>query len=288
MKSSLPFALVAALIVALSSTSRAEDDFAIPPPVPESAPSPGESSPAKSSTTEASPQPTGEAAQLSVGDWRSKHPQRQAMALDAQRNRLYFDDNGQVVGRYNRATGKFEPGNFEPAQWFDPVAGSRSPTVESPAPRSSRGTPRSSPSRRPAWEEGFGDNHPPKTAAADAGAEDPESPEAESPEESNEAASSETESPKTKTPEAESPATDTPVDPPVPPEPELAEVYRGGAVSRSNRRTRIRIYEPLEQQNRQARPPRARDDAGLAEIIIRGRPTRARRTRVRVYDNTLP
>lgn len=53
----------------------------------------------------------------SIGSWRNSPPDRPAVAFDAYFNRLYFDADGKVVGRYNRSQKKFQAGDFRPAQW---------------------------------------------------------------------------------------------------------------------------------------------------------------------------
>jgi hypothetical protein len=83
---------------------------------------------------------------LAVGSWLNSPPDREAVAFDAYFNRLYFDAEGKVVGRYNRLQKKFQAGDFRPAQWHsiaaaEPVksepaqstAGEESPSVASEA-----------------------------------------------------------------------------------------------------------------------------------------------------------
>ena len=55
---------------------------------------------------------------LSVGSWRSTPTDRKAIAFDAQSNRLYWNSNGQVVGRYHAGKGEFQQGAFEPVYWY--------------------------------------------------------------------------------------------------------------------------------------------------------------------------
>jgi hypothetical protein len=54
-----------------------------------------------------------------IGSWLNTPPQRQAIAFDLKNNRLYFDADGKVVGRYNRAAKQFEAGDFRPVQWHN-------------------------------------------------------------------------------------------------------------------------------------------------------------------------
>ncbi len=56
---------------------------------------------------------------LAVGSWLNSPPNREAVAFDAKFNRVYFNGQGKVVGRYNRATKQFEAGEFRPATWHN-------------------------------------------------------------------------------------------------------------------------------------------------------------------------
>jgi hypothetical protein len=69
---------------------------------------------------------------LAIGSWLNTPPDRQAVAFDAQFNRLYFNAEGQVVGRYNRRHKKFEAGEFRPAQWHN-IAANGDTKVTTPA-----------------------------------------------------------------------------------------------------------------------------------------------------------
>ena len=55
----------------------------------------------------------------SIGSWLNTPPDRQAVAFDANFNRLYFNAEGKVVGRYNRLQKKFQAGDYYPAQWHN-------------------------------------------------------------------------------------------------------------------------------------------------------------------------
>jgi hypothetical protein len=65
----------------------------------------------------------------SIGSWLNTPPDRQAVAFDLNFNRLYFNAEGKVVGRYNRLQKKFQAGDFRPAQWHNVAS-----TGETPAP----------------------------------------------------------------------------------------------------------------------------------------------------------
>lgn len=54
-----------------------------------------------------------------IGNWRSTPPSRDAIAFDYAGNRLYWDDNGMVAGRYDYASQEFQPGAFKAARWYD-------------------------------------------------------------------------------------------------------------------------------------------------------------------------
>lgn len=54
-----------------------------------------------------------------IGNWRSTPPNREAIAFDYAGNRLYWDDNGMIAGRYDYASQEFQPGAFKAARWYD-------------------------------------------------------------------------------------------------------------------------------------------------------------------------
>jgi hypothetical protein len=70
----------------------------------------------------------------SVGSWLNTPPDRQAVAFDASFNRIYFNAEGKVVGRYNRLQKKFQAGEYYAAQWHN--IGSNEKTAPSTIPAS--------------------------------------------------------------------------------------------------------------------------------------------------------
>lgn len=75
------------------------------------------STPSMPPATSAQPAEAATDATPRVGSWRSTPSYRKSIAWDKRGHRLYWDDNGFVVGRYNHDHRRYEAGHFKPAYW---------------------------------------------------------------------------------------------------------------------------------------------------------------------------